>query len=456
MTYEQFLNSKHIKSVPTGLKEVRPMAAKMFDYQQDITSWALRRGRAGIFEDCGLGKTIQELEWAKQVAESENGKVLLIAPLMVSAQHVIEAEKFGYDVRFCRTNGEVENGINITNYEKLHKFDLSQFVGVALDESSILKSFDSKTRITVTEAFRETPYRSAWTATPAPNDFMELGNHAEFLGVMNRSEMLATFFVHDGGDTSKWRLKGHAKDEFWKWVCSWAVYLRKPSDLGYSDDGFALPELRVHEIVVESEQNLNGYLFPMPAATLSERRDARKGSRVERVEAACDLINKSNEQWVAWCDLNSESELLHKAIKDSVEIKGADSDDHKLDAVKGFLSGKYRVLVSKPSMFGHGLNFQHCHNTAFVGLSDSWEMYYQAVRRFWRFGQKHPVNVHIITARNEGAVVANIKRKENDAMHLAQGMVQHMSQISRKEIKGLVRESEIYQPNQTMTLPAWI
>jgi hypothetical protein len=454
--YQRFLANKAIRAVPTGMEQVPALNPKMFAYQSDVVRWALKRGRAALFEDCGLGKTLQELEWAKQVSAFTGGPVIINAPLAVSVQHGLEAEKFGYDVTMCSEDADVRPGINITNYEKLHKFDAGKFAGVVLDESGILKNFNGKTRNQIIESFSKTQFRLAGTATPAPNDYMELGNHSEFLGVMTRSEMLATFFVHDGGDTSKWRIKGHAQNEFWKWVCTWAVNLRKPSDLGYSDEGFELPPLNITEIAVDSEQAIDGYLFAMPASSLKERRDARRASLSERVDAAVNLCRDSKEQWVIWCDLNDESKQVASAVPDCVEITGSDTDEFKIDAIRKFLSGEIRKIATKPSMFGHGLNLQCCHNFIACGLSDSWELYYQFVRRHWRFGQKHPVNGYVITSKLEGAVVKNIKRKEADSVAMAASMVKHMANITMGEIKGSVRDSEEYQPTVEIKLPLWL
>src|SRR5208282_40128 len=282
------------------------------------------------------------------------------------------------------------------------------------DESSILKSFDGAFRNLIIESFRETPFKLACTATPAPNDYMELGNHAEFLGVLTRSEMLSEYFIHDAGKTQDWRLKGHAEEDFWKWVCSWAVMCRKPSDLGFDDDGFILPELKILNQIVESNQVAEDALFPLPASSLQERRAARRGSLNERCIAAADIGNSRKEQFVVWCDLNDESKTLSKLIDGAIEVTGSDDDDHKADAMLGFAEGRYRVIVSKPSIAGHGMNWQCCHNVLFVGLSDSYEQFYQATRRCWRFGQKEPVIVHVITSNLENAVLENIKRKERD------------------------------------------
>ncbi|MDE2100098.1 MAG: helicase [Patescibacteria group bacterium] len=454
MTYEEFLSKKLFLDTPTRF-EPKGISKKLFPFQQDITTWACRRGRAALFEDCGLGKTPQQLEWARQVNQNTDKPVLILAPYCVAQQTRYQGEKFGIEVNLAHKDDEIVDGINITNYEKLHKFNASRFSGIVLDESSILKSYDGKTRDAIIDAFARTPFKLACTATPAPNDFMELGNHAEFLGVMTREEMLATFFVHDGGETSKWRLKRHAQKDFWRWICSWAVNIRKPSDLGYENEGFELPKLNMVEHVVESNQKMDGYLFALPASSLQERRDARRSSLSERVEAAVKLADKSKEQWVFWCNLNSESEAIADALK-ATEIRGSTTEDEREEISKEFLSGKLKRVVTKPSIWGFGMNLQCCANTALVGLSDSYEEFYQVIRRFWRFGQTKQVNAHIIISHLEGAVLSNIHRKESDSKKLADEMIANVSDISSVEIKGTKRNQETYTANQKIILPKFL
>lgn len=450
--YAAFLARKKISDVATGF-EPKALLDELFGFQSDITRWACRRGRAALFEDCGLGKTPQQLAWANQVLEHTGKNQIVFAPLGVTHQTVREGKKFGIDVNLASNQSDVKAGITVTNYEKMHKFDLSQFGGVVLDESSILKSYDGATRNQIIEGCARMPFKLACTATPAPNDYLELGNHAEFLGVMSRVEMLATFFVHDGGDTAKWRLKGHAEDDFWRWLCSWSVNIRKPSDLGYEDGKFKLPKLNMREHVVRSAQKVDGYLFALPASSLQERRDARRASLSERVSMAAELADK--EQWVFWCNLNSESDALAKTL-DAEEIRGDTSEAERERILLGFLDGSIRRVVTKPSLWGFGMNLQNCHNTALVGLSDSYEQFYQVIRRFWRFGQIKQVNAHVIISDLEGAVLANIKRKEQDAKRMADEMVEHMSDISSKEIKGATRETIQYNPSVKMELPQWM
>lgn len=455
-SYSDFLAAKRRVDPSTGIAKRVELPEFMFPHQRDITSWALRRGRAAIFAGTGLGKTLIELVWAREVAQHTRKPVLLFAPLAVSHQHVKEADHFG--LRAQIVTSRTGDAIEVTNYQKIDHFNLDDFGGVALDESSILKSTDGKYRTRLIDECSRIPFRLAATATPAPNDFMELGNHAEFLGVMSYTDMLATFFIHDGGDTQKWRLKGHAETEFWKWMASWAVMLRKPSDLGYSDDGYELPPMRRHQHIVSADYAPSmdtGLLFPMEARTLQERISARRDTVEERVGLAAS-VTPANRPFVWWCNLNAESEGLAKAIDGGVEVRGSDTDAEKERKLTAFSEGDIRVLITKPSIAGFGMNWQHCADTGFVGLNDSFEQVYQAERRFWRFGQKKSVNVHFISAETEGAVVANLRRKERDAERMAAAMVEHMADLSSIEVRGITRMTADYNPVIDIDLPAWM
>ncbi len=454
MNYQEVLARKVLAVRPAGFDPKRPTNGKLFDFQRDIVRWGLRKGKAAFFQDCGLGKTAQQIEFGAHVAEKTNKPVIDFAPLAVSMQTHREGEKFGIPVKVCREQAEIVPGVNITNYEMLPHFDPREFGGIVIDESSILKG-DGPMRKAITDFASHIPYRLACTATPAPNDHMELGNHAEFLGIMSKTEMLATFFVHDGGDTSKWRLKGHAEAAFWRWVASWAVMVRRPSDLGYPDGGFQLPPIEYHQHTVAAEWSAD-FLFPVEAQTLQERNGARRDSLAARVKLCAELVNKSKEQWVLWCNLNDESKALAHAIPDAVEVTGSDSDKHKEQAPLDFIDGKTRVLVSKAAIFGFGMNFQCCRNAAFVGLSDSWEQVYQATRRIWRFGQDRAVHTHFITGELEGAVVRNIQRKEKQAAEMAEQMLGHMKEINTAEIHGTIRETNAYVPSKEMVTPSWL
>lgn len=452
--YQDFLRGKSLTVAPAGFSSQTPINPRLFDFQRDITRWALQKGKCAEFEDCGLGKTIQELEWSAHVHDKIGRPIINIAPLAVSRQTQREGEKFGIPVHVCREQADVKDGINITNYEMLANFDAREFGGIVLDESSILKG-DGPLRKAITAFSHQIPYRLAGTATPAPNDHMELGNHAEFLGIMSKSEMLSTFFVHDGGDTAKWRLKGHAEKAFWKWVASWAVMIRRPSDLGYPDGAFKLPPIEYHQHTVEAEWSAD-YLFPVEAKTLQERQGARRDSMPARVKLCADIINSSPERWIAWCNLNSESELLADSILRAVEVTGSQKDEFKEQALLDFAEGRIDRLVTKGKIAGFGMNFQSCSHMALVGLSDSWELLYQLVRRCWRFGQTKTVHVHVITGELEGAVVRNIQRKEAQAAVMAEEMLGHMREINTAEIHGTVRETEHYSATKRMEVPSWL
>jgi len=458
VSYASFLATKAIMDPVTGLTDIPDLPDALFPHQSDIVKWALRRGRAALFAGTGLGKSLMELAWADAIHKTTGKDILHLAPLAVSSQMVREADKFGIAAHQVATQSDCGPGINITNYQKLDHFDLSRFGGVILDESSILKSTDGHYRTRLIEACQQIPFRLAATATPAPNDFMELGNHAEFLGIMKYTDMLATFFTHDGGDTAKWRLKGHAENEFWKWMASWAVMLRKPSDLGYPNDGYDLPPLVYHQhtVTVDYAPNIDtGMLFPMQASSLSERITARRTSVNDRVAQAI-AVTPTDRPFVWWCNLNSESEAIAKGIPDAVEVRGSDSESAKERKLIDFSEGRIRVLVTKPSICGFGMNWQHCADTGFVGLNDSFEQFYQAIRRFWRFGQTQSVNCHIIAAETEGATVSNIRRKEADADRMAASMVMHMADLSSVAVRGMVRDTPSYNPTVTVTVPDFL
>lgn len=449
--YEAFITKKstqalHAASLQVSLDELNP---KHYRFQKDIVRWALAKGRAAVFADCGLGKTPIQLEWASQIIKTQGGMVLILAPLAVASQTAAEGVKFGVPVTVCQSAEDLRPGVNITNYERLDKFAGQTFSGVVLDESSILKSFDGKVRNQIIDFFSKTPFRLACTATPAPNDYMELGNHAEFLGIMSYTEMLAMFFVHDGGQTSKWRLKGHAEDVFWQWMGSWAVVMGSPNDLGYQEDGYDLPELRVHEIIADGEEPTTE---PM---TLTQRRQARRDTLDLRCRAAADLVNTSDEQWLVWCDLNDESAALASMIDGAQEVRGSDKPENKTGRMLAFSCGLLKCLVTKPSIAGFGMNWQQCSKMIFVGLSDSYEQYYQAVRRCWRFGQKKPVDVYIVISAHEGCVKQNIERKQADCEKMRRAMLEQSREITKKELQSTCRIATVYDPKSAMHLPDW-
>lgn len=452
--YESFLEQKGRVVVDAGVTvDADKLNPHLFPFQRDLVRWALERGRAALFCDCGLGKTLMQLAWAEQIP----GDVLILAPLAVAQQTVREGERFGIPVNYCRDGSQVRPGVTVTNYEMLEHFDVSAFAGVVLDESSILKAYDGKTCQRIIEAFAATPYRLACTATPAPNDHMELGNHSAFLGIMSRAEMLAMYFTHDGGDTSQWRLKRHAEGEFWKWVCSWGAMVKKPSDLGYSDDGYHLPALNMEHHVLAVDESLAhaaGMLFAKDASTLEEQRATRRATLESRVAECARYVNASSEQWLIWCELNDESDALCRAIPGAVQVRGSDTLEEKERALIDFTEGRLRVLITKPKIAGFGMNWQNCHNVAFVGVSHSYEQTYQAIRRCWRFGQRHPVNVHVVSAETEGRVVDNLRRKERDAERMAEEMVAHMR--AQQRFGRATRTRTKYRPVTDLQFPSWL
>ena len=437
--YKEFIASKQAKTLNMGI-DVTDITINpaLFGHQQYIVRKALQRGRCAVFADTGLGKTVMELEFAHHVANHTNKPVLILTPLCVASQMNDEGLRFGYDTQVAKTQSESYARIVITNYEKLHHFEASEFGGIVLDESSILKGENGEYRKMITEFASNIHFRMTASATPSPNDHMELGTQCEFLGILTRTEMLATFFTHDGGETSKWRLKGHGRSEFWKWLSTWAIAVRKPSDLGFDDSGYDLKPLNIHEITVEAPNDGLDTLFAMDAQSLNERRKAKKDTLEDRIKACADLVNNSDEQWLVWCNLNSESDALKKAITDAFEVKGSDSADHKESVADGFKNGDVRVLVSKPSIFGFGLNFQNCHNMAFVGLSDSFEQTYQAIKRCHRFGQTEEVNVWMISANTEGNIKKNIARKQEQHNTMYDEMIASMKEFGDEQQTDLI------------------
>lgn len=431
-SYEEFVARKRRAEVATG-HQPGELNEHLFDFQHAIVSWAVRRGRAAIFADTGLGKTLMQLSWSAEVQTHTAGMVLILAPLAVSDQTIEQGAAFGIQV--ARYAGQTDPGVYITNYERMGDVDFTLLSGVVLDESSILKAHDGKTRTALIENCQGIPYRLSCTATPSPNDFVELGNQCEFLGVMSRTEMLATYFVNDTGDTGTWRLKGWGQSRFWEWMGTWAVVLRNPSDIGFDGSRYILPDPVYQEHVVEAEQS--GDLFAKPAMTMTERRQAQRGSIQSRCEALAAVVNGDpSEPWLIWCHLNDEAELLASLIPGAANVQGSDKPEVKSARMMDFSHGRLRVLISKPSICGFGMNWQHCARIGFVGLNDSFEQFYQSVRRCYRFGQSRSVQVHIFTAENEGQILANIKRKEADHHAMSANMIDHMRDIMNTELSG--------------------
>lgn len=453
MNYDELIAAKRRENNPAGF-DATDTAGGLFPHQDAITRWACKMGRSAVFADTGLGKTRIQLEWARQVHEWTGGAVLVLAPLAVNQQTIAE----GLEMSMRLGDRLSTAPVHVVNYDRLHQVDISRYAGVVLDESSILKSYNGKTRTALIESFQDTPYRLACTATPAPNDHSELGNHAEFLGICTRLEMLAEFFCHDGGNTNVWRLKGHATEDFWQWVASWAVLVRKPSDLGFEDDRYDLPDLRfeTHTIAMDhSTAHEAGLLFVPTALTLTDQRRVRRATMGRRVAEAMAIANSDDDPCLIWCELNAESAAIANAIPDAVEVKGSDHPDIKADRLLGFASGRYRVLVTKPSIAGFGMNWQHCCRVVFAGATHSYEQFYQAVRRCWRFGQSRTVTVHLIQAEADQAIAQNLARKSAAAEVLADQMLALVRETQLASVMGR-RPGTVDAAEDCIRIPNWL
>ena len=456
MTYLDFLAGKRAVAPSVGIDVGEDaMSAWLFPFQRDLTRWALRKGRAAIFADTGLGKTRMQLEWARLVGVP----TLILAPLSVARQTVAEAESLGLTVQYVRRQEDVSERIVITNYEMLDHFDVSWFGAVVLDESSILKATEGVTRNKLVDAFAATPYRLCCTATPAPNDIQEITNHSAFLGIMPRRDVLATFFKHDADDAraSGWRLKNHAREAFWRWLASWGMSLKHPSDLGYEVEGYDLPPLRILPAIVPSNVVTPGQLFPMEPRGVTERAAVRKATKGARVAEALRLIEaEPDEPWIAWCGLNDEQDAIAKALGDrAISVQGSDSPEEKAARLEAFIDTPGAVLVTKPTLAGFGMHFQHRARMAFVGIGDSYEQYYQSVRRCYRFGQTREVRAHVVVADVEQVIYENVLRKEREAQEMARELVKHVADYERAEI-GHVEQGLRYEADQLMEVPAWL
>ena len=448
--YDDFLQTKAIYVPFIGIdinkEDIHPM---LFEFQRDLTEWAARKGRAALFADTGLGKTFCQLEWARLIGES----TLIIAPLSVARQTAKEAKKLDLEVNYAISDSELKGQINITNYERIRDFDFSHFGAVVLDESSILKSFSGKTRNLLIDLCSHIKYKLCCTATPAPNDYIELGNHAEFLGVCTRAEMLATFFINANkehtyyiGDTAyrkkgtnkagqEWRLKHHAEQPFFRWLSSWAMALIKPSDLGYSDEGFLLPSLNLYTHFVRASYRPKDQLFFTHLKGLGHQADVRRQTISQRLVKLTDIINSSDDQWIVWTGLDEESSAVINALDDAIEVKGSDSADYKMRRFEEFQDGNHRILVTKPKIGGFGMNFQNAHSMVFFGLSHSWEMLYQCIRREWRYLQENPVDVHIIISDVEEGIYQNVMRKDAQARRLREELVRNVGLYEMEELQ---------------------
>lgn len=461
--YRDFLEAKAQLGGEHGFDPVW-MPDFLFDFQQSLTTWALRKGRAAIFADCGLGKTPMGLVWAENIVRKTGRPVLIVTPLAVSHQFVREGEKFGVEVRRS-DDGTIRPGINVTNYERLHLFSPADVVGTYCDESSAIKAFNGRRREIVNDFMLKHEYRLMATATAAPNDWYELGTTSEALGELARTDMLARFFKNEENSTVVhaaakwvgqrtdarrelgWRLKGHAVVPFWRWVASWARAIRKPSDIGFDDTRFILPELRVLEHLITDIPPAQGMLFTLPAIGLGEQRDEMRRTLVERCERVAELVNNTGKPAIVWCHLNDEGDTLEGLIPDAVQVSGADSDDYKENAMADFIEGRTRILISKPRIFGWGINLQHCNHMTFFP-SHSYEAYYQAVRRCWRFGQTQPVTVDIVTTEGGRDIMQNLQAKDKKADQMFDSLIREMNSalnIAREEYAPL-----------TMEVPSWL
>lgn len=452
--YREFIRSKRVAAKPAGFEVANSdLNSRMFPWQADITRVSLRRGRAAVFADCGLGKSLIALEWARKVTEHTGKPVIMLAPILVGWQMVEEAAKFSVDapIRVCKSQDDVRDGINVTNYERLHLFDASAFGGMVGDESSLLKNFMGKRKQQLMSMFRGLRFKLCCTATPAPNDLLELGNHADFLDVMPAREMIARWFINDTMHAGKYRLKPHGAADFWRWVSSWAVSLSSPSDLGHSDDGFVLPPLNTHEIIVPSEQSWFGSEQSKASATNVHKE--KRSSLVNRCDAVAELCNSGNDQWAVWCGTDYEADALKQRIRDCVEVRGSHSEAKKEQALKAFQRGDVRNIVTKARIAGWGINWQHCHKTTwFAGYS--FEEFYQAIRRLYRFGQSHPVDAHLVASEQELPVLDTLNAKVRQHAGQRSQLAGAMREFQQAEIYG--RQLEHYQPCKRLTRPTWL
>jgi hypothetical protein len=461
MTYAEFLARKSLGFQGVGIDcEPSDVSEELFEFQRQMVAWAVRKGCAAIWADTGLGKTRMQVEWAR-IVTADGGRALILAPLAVASQTVEEAERIGVDVTYVRDQAEADrtpSRIVITNYDRLHLIDPGAYRAVVLDESSILKSFSGSTKRALVHGFDATHYRLSCSATPAPNDIQELCNHADFLGVMSPQEMRSTFFIADNrGEFMRYRLKGHAKDAFYRWMSSWAIACRTPSDLGYDDDGYILPPLSIDSVIVDTDWVPEDVLFTAKLEGITQRSQVRKATLEQRVQAAVELVaGEPDEQWLLWCGLNDEADALTAAIPDAVQVAGSDDSEVKSARLSDFAHGRIRVLVTKPSIAGMGLNFQTCARMAFVGLSDSYEAYYQAIRRCYRFGQTRPVHAWVVLSAPESTIYNNVLDKERIAQETSRGLVAAVADHNRSELFAGTSKGDNYEPTLTPPMPAFL
>lgn len=458
MDYIDFLKSKQVTVTASGFDvDISELNSALFDWQKAIVKLALKKGKFALFLDTGLGKTLCQLVWGNEVCKHTGGNVLILAPLAVSKQTQKEGEKFGIEVNICRSQSDVKNGINITNYEMLEHFDTSSFVGVVLDESSILKSYMGATKISIINAFKDTPYKLSCTATPSPNNQMEILNQAEFLGIMKSHEALAIWFINDTSSSGNYMLKGHAVKSFWEWVSSWAVCISKPSEIGYSDEGYILPKLNEIEVIIpidETSEDVDEGFFRKIETNATAFHKEKRITAEQRAIKCAEIVNKDDEQYLIWCNTDYEADLLKKYIPTAIEVRGSDKPEHKEQAAIDFVNGNIRVLISKPRIFGYGLNFQNCHNTVFCGLDYSYESYYQSIRRFWRFGQKSEVNAYIVIGSTEQQILGVVREKEKKQLEMKRNMYLKIKDFQNAEFKP--RNFKLNLEEKKILIPNWI
>ena len=448
MNYQEFLESKKKVEETDGIDiELDDLDPVLFDYQKAIVKKALKKKRFALFEACGMGKTLQQLEWAYQVNKETNMPVLILAPLGVTVQTAYEeAPLLGYVVNVLRDDFSIDNGLYITNYEQLNNIDTSLFAGIVLDESSVLKNFTGKTRVQLTNAFKNTKYRLCCTATPAPNDLMELLNHADFLGIMTTAQALATYFINDM-KTGSYRLKGHATKDFYKWCCNWSVNIESPKDLGYEADYYVLPKLIEQNIMIDidviDDDFEHGLFREIGTSATSFHKEKNRTADV-RAKKCAEIAMKDNEQYLIWCDTNLEADLLKKYIPEAVEVRGSDKPQRKERCALNFKNGKIRVLISKPKIFGYGMNFQKCHNVIFCGLTYSYENYHQALRRIYRFGQKQDVYSYIVLGTTEMHILETVNKKKELQHNLKNQMDMSVQEIQLLNFEGK-EVNEVFQ-----------
>ena len=457
--YAEFLAAKHERASSYGF-EPGPLHPRHFGFQRDAVGWAVRQGRAALFEDTGLGKTGQQIEWAAQVARHTGRAVLIVAPLAVAHQTIAEGRELGQVITYARSQAEVGGpGLYITNYDRITAFDGSAFAGVVLDESSILKAYTGKTKQALVSQFAATPYRLACTATPAPNDYIELGNHAEFLGIMPSHEMLSKWFINDSMKAGGYRLKGHAEGAFWRWVASWAACISKPSDLGYPDDGYALPplDIRQHTVAADVERLMasTGSFVAENAMSATRLWKDKAETAPARCAVAADLVlAEPDEPWILWVSTDTEADILKRLLPGAVEVRGSDRPDVKESRLRDFTEGRVRYLITKPKIAGFGLNWQHCARMAFVGITYSFEYLYQALRRCYRFGQRRPVEAHLIVAETEANVIAAVQAKQS--AHRAMQLKMTAAMRETGLLAGRGQGLQAYDAPRPMTLPRWL